>query len=289
MRALITGGKGRLGRALREQLLEIGAEICVSESDRLGYQPDVTQLNAFRDLAFQVQPSILLHCAAWTDVDGCAREPERAERVNATGTRNAATVAACLQIPIVYVSSNEVFSGQLGDAPFHEYDRAQPANHYGRSKWLGEEAVRAIWPRHYIVRTSWLYARGGHNFTQVMLAAARAGTPLRVVTDEVATPTATEELAAAIIALIQTEAYGNYHLVNEGSCSRFEFARFILGESGLGEITIEPILRADWPRDSTPPAFSVLANHAAKVLGIELRPWQEALVDFLQQEELSAG
>lgn len=285
MRAMITGAKGRLGRALIAQLAERGAEVCCLERKAARHHPDVCQRQAFLDLARQERPTILLHCAAWTDVDGCARQPERAMRVNANGTRNAAIVAATLQIPIVYVSSNEVFSGQLGDAPFQEDDRPQPLNPYGRSKWLGEEALQEIWPLHFIVRTSWLYAHGGRNFTQSMLQAARAGRPLRVVTDEVATPTATTELATAILALIQTEAYGIYHLVNEGSCTRFEFARFILDQCGWAEIEIEPILRADWPRASTPPAFSALANQAGKRLGIALRPWQEALADFLAQEE----
>ena len=118
-----------------------------------------------------------------------------------------------------------------------------------------------------------------------MLNAARAGKELRVVTDEVATPTSTTELAVAIVALIRTEAYGIYHLVNEGSCTRFEFARFILDQCGLAEMKIEPILRVDWPRASTPPAFSALANRAGKRLGIALRSWQQALADFLEQEE----
>lgn len=286
MRALITGGKGRLGRALRKRLLANGAGICGSEAIPDGYQPDVTDLAAFRDFARHEAATIILHCAAWTDVDGCAQQPERADLVNALGTRNAATVAADHKIPIVYVSTNEVFSGRIGDAPFREYDRALPANPYGRSKWLGEEALRAIWPQHYIVRTSWLYARGGRNFMQGLLAAARAGKRLRVVIDEVATPTSTEELAGAIINLIKTEAYGNYHLVNEGACSRYAFARFLMDECGLGNTTIEPIMRVDWPRASTPPAFSALANHAGKALGIRLRPWQDALADFLSKENL---
>ncbi len=286
MRALITGGRGRLARALRERLEASGASVCGGGADSGRYQPDVTELVAFREFARREAPTILLHCAAWTDVDGCARQPERADLVNALGTRNAATVAAERDIPIVYVSSNEVFAGKIGDAPFHEYDRAQPANPYGRSKWLGEEALRALWPRHYIVRTAWLYARGGRNFMQSLLAAARAGKPLRVVMDEVANPTATDDLAAAILSLIETGAYGNYHLVNEGACSRYAFARFFLDECGLEETEIAPITRADWPRASTPPSFSALANQAGAALGIRLRPWQEAVAEFLNGEGL---
>lgn len=283
MRALITGGRGRLARALRRRLECAGASVCADAARADAYQPDITDLNEFREFARQQQPDIILHCAAWTDVDGCARQPERANLVNALGTRNAATVAAEGDIPIVYVSSNEVFSGEMGGAPFHEYDRPQPANPYGRSKWLGEAALQALWPRHYIVRTAWLYARGGRNFAQSILSAARSGRPLRVVTDEIANPTATDELAAAILALIETGAYGNYHLVNEGACSRYEFARFILDECGLAQQEIAPITRADWPRDSAPPAYSALANQAGAALGIRLRPWREALAAFLRE------
>ena len=177
MRALITGGGGGWRAPCASGWKRPALSVCGGGADSGRYQPDVTELVAFREFARREAPTILLHCAAWTDVDGCARQPERADLVNALGTRNAATVAAERDIPIVYVSSNEVFAGKIGDAPFHEYDRAQPANPYGRSKWLGEEALRALWPRHYIVRTAWLYARGGRNFMQSLLAAARAGKP----------------------------------------------------------------------------------------------------------------
>ncbi len=144
MRALITGGRGRLARALRERLEASGASVCGSGADSGRYQPDVTELAAFREFARREAPTILLHCAAWTDVDGCARQPERADLVNALGTRNAATVAAERDIPIVYVSSNEVFAGKIGDAPFHEYDRAQPANPMAAANgWVRKHCARS--------------------------------------------------------------------------------------------------------------------------------------------------
>ena len=285
MRVLITGGRGRLGRALRTLLPRAGAQVCGNPT-AAGHQPDVTDIAAFRECARREKPEAIVHCAAWTDVDGCARQPERANRINALGTRFAAQIAAERDIPIFYISSNEVFSGKIGDTPFHEYDRPQPANPYGRSKWLGEEALRAIQPQHCIVRTAWLYAPDGRNFVQSILVAARAGEPLRVVMDEVANPTSTEDLAAALIALIDSGARGNFHLVNEGACSRYALARFLLDGVGLADKEIAAITRADWPRASCPPPFSALANEAAAALGIRLRPWEEALAEFLEKEVL---
>ena len=283
MKVLITGAAGKLGGAICRQLAEaheiIGADV-VGEVDLV---LDVSDYESCRLLLKRADPDLILHTAAWTDVNGCALDPEKALRINGLGTGNIAAVSAQMGIPMLYVSTNEVFDGKR-TRPYAEYDAPNPINAYAYSKWYGERALQQINPRHYIVRTAWLFATGGGNFVQAILGAATAGTPLRVVINEVANPTYTEDLAAAIAQLIETERFGIYHLVNEGVASRWQFARFVLDQSGFAAIDIERISRHQWQRPSLPPEYSALANLAGASIGIQLRPWQESVSAFLQSE-----
>ncbi|NDJ63287.1 MAG: dTDP-4-dehydrorhamnose reductase [Chloroflexi bacterium] len=279
MRILVTGAAGRLGGRLVETLgARDHAVIGVDVADF-----DIADFAATNRTVGQIAPALIIHAAAWTDVDGCARDPEQALRVNGYGAQNVALAAAAVGAAILYVSSNEVFSGTTKQ-PYREYDATAPINPYGYSKWVGERAVLTLNPRHYVVRTAWLFAHGGKNFVQSILNAATQGKPLRVVTDEIANPTYTDDLAAAIADLIETERYGIYHLVNEGACSRYEFARHILDRTGHIETHIEPITLSEWPRASTPPPFAALENLHGKLLGVTLRPWQAAVDAFLERE-----
>ena len=283
MRIFITGAAGKLGGELARQLGEahdvIGGDISGVSDCKL----DVTDYAACQRIMDKLKPDIVLHTAAWTDVDGCARQPQKALLVNGVGTHNMAVCAAQPGIPILYVSSNEVFDGRLNRA-YTEYDLTNPGNPYGYSKWYGERAVLACNPRHYIVRTAWLFAAGGHNFAQAMLKTAQGGKALRVVTNEVANPTCVNDLAGAIGKLIKTERYGIYHFVNEGAASRWDFARYVLDCAGFADMPIERISRHEWQRPSLPPEYTELANIAGASIGIRLRPWQESVRDFLQTE-----
>jgi len=273
MRILITGSKGQLGRALG---------VCLPEAVGVDLpEVDITQPSAVEAAINAAQPEVIIHCAAFTDVDGCARDPELAYRVNGMGTQNVAQAAACAGAALVYISSNEVFDGTRRE-PYSEFDATNPLNAYARSKLAGEWFAAHLTSRFYIVRTSWLTGRGGRNFVHRIQQLADERGQLRVVTDETANPTFIEDLAAAIIKLIQTGRFGIYHLTNTGYCSRYEYARKILELSGRGHIPVEPISRADFARPSTPPEFSPLANTAAAALGITLRPWEEALEEFLK-------
>ena len=283
MKILITGAAGNLGSGLCRLL---GATHEIIDADIVGevsHKLDVTNYEACRCLITETAPDIVLHPAAWTDVDGCARDPQKALLVNGVGTHNLAALTAAAGIPMLYVSTNEVFDGML-DKPYTEFDRTNPINAYGYSKWYGERALKQVNPRHYIVRSAWLFAHGGRNFVQAILGAAQAGKPLRVVTNEVANPTYTDDLAAAIAQLIGSERYGTYHLVNEGAVSRWQFARFILDQAGYVGTPIERISRHQWPRASLPPEYTALANIAGASLGIRLRSWQEAVGAFLDVE-----
>ena len=283
MKILITGAAGRLGSQLVAQLQEehlvLGADIVGDVS----YELDIADYDACRRLVADINPDIVLHPAAWTDVNGCALNPRKALRINGLGTGNLAAVTAQRGIPILYVSSNEVFDGAL-DRAYNEYDYPNPLNAYGYSKWYGERAVAQVNPRHYIVRSAWLFAHGGRNFIHAILGAARDGKPLRVVTNEVANPTYTNDLAAAIVRLIETERFGTYHLVNEGAVSRWQFARNVLNLAGYCETPIVRISRHEWPRPSLPPEYTALANYAGANIGIRLRPWEDGLRAFLDAE-----
>jgi dTDP-4-dehydrorhamnose reductase len=283
MRILITGAAGRLGGRLAERLR---AEHDVTGIDIA--ELDLTDFAATRAFIGDHRPDIVLHPAAWTDVEGCAREPDKALRINGYGTQHVALAAAAVGAAALYISSNEVFDGRQ-PAPYREYDPTAPVNPYGYSKWVGEQTLLHANPRHYIVRTAWLFAHGGTNFIQAILNAARAGNPLRVVIDEVANPTYNDDLAEAIARLIMTERYGIYHFTNSGACSRLDFARYALARAGLTHATITAITHHEWPRLSTPPLHAALANTAGQAVGITLRPWQEAVDAFLEREGLLAG
>jgi dTDP-4-dehydrorhamnose reductase len=273
MRYLITGHKGQLGRALLRRLPEaVGIDLP---------EVDICDAIALGRVVAAERPDLILHCAAMTDVDGAARDPALAYRINGLGTQNVALVASKAQAAMVYISTNEVFDGTR-QAPYYEFDAPNPINPYARSKLAGEWFTAHLLTRFFVVRTAWLSASGGRNFVHRILQLADERGRLRVVTDEVANPSFVEDLADALLRLIATERYGLYHLTNAGYCSRYEFARKILELSGRQQVLVEPITLADYPRASTPPPFAPLANTAAAALGISLRPWQEALEEFLK-------
>jgi dTDP-4-dehydrorhamnose reductase len=280
MTILITGAKGRLGSLLmtrlRPQHQVVGIDI-----DEL----DVTQMGLVAQFVGDHRPDLVIHAAALTNVDYCAQHPPEALRVNGYGTKNMALACQRINAAMCYISTNEVFDGR-NTAEVLEYDPTGPINPYGYSKWVGEQAIRDHLTRFYIVRTSWLFAHGGRNFIQAIIERAKSGQPMRVVTNEVATPTYTNDLAEGLLQLIATHHFGIYHLVNEGRASRWAFARAILDAIGMAETPIEKIALAEYPRPSTPPEYSVLKNSAAAQLGITLRPWQEALHSFLGHEGL---
>jgi dTDP-4-dehydrorhamnose reductase len=251
---------------------------------------DITDRRAFTALVDEFQPDLILHPAAMTDVEGCARDPAEAYRVNGMGTQNVALAAANVDAAMLYVSTNEVFDGDATEA-YHEWATPHPINAYGRSKLAGEWYTQNLLTRFYIVRTAWLYAAGGRNFPHRIIELADERGALSVVTDEVGNPTYVKDLAQAIIRLVDGEAsapttvggaYGIYHLVNAGAASRYDFAKEILRLSGREAVPLTSITSAEFQRASTPPPYAPLANNAAAALGIRLRPWQEALADFLE-------
>jgi dTDP-4-dehydrorhamnose reductase len=272
----ITGANGQLGQALCHRLVPQHEIIPLNQGDFELESPDALQQ------VVETRAELVIHPAAYTHVDGCAQNPDLAYRINALGTKYIALACQQLDIPLVYISTNEVFPG-TGDTPYREYAQPGPVNAYGQSKWAGEQVVREVLQRFYIVRIAWLFG-GERNFVRTMLRLLQAPPEggLRVVTDEVGNPTYAPDLADALARLIETPFFGTYHLTNAGHCSRYDFTQEIARLAGYTHVPIHPILLADYQRASTPPPYSPLANSAAAALGIELRPWQTALAEYVQ-------
>lgn len=283
MNVIITGAKGRLGSKLVERLTAAGHTVTATDLPEL----DLINFWAVRAFIHDHKPEWILHPAAWTDVDGCALEPEKAALINGHATGNIAAAAAEVGAGVAYVSSNEVFDGRA-QKPYNEFDAANPINPYGYSKWVGEQSLIYTNPRHMIIRTAWLFAHGGKNFIQSILNAAQAGKTLRVVTNEVANPTYNDDLAEAIIRLVTIGRSGTYHLINEGFCSRFAFARYVLDRAGFVDTPIAQISASEWQRPSVPPEFAPMNNNAAAMLDVRLPRWQYAVDRFLSKEGLMA-
>ncbi len=275
MKILLAGHKGQLG----SRLFTLFMENNVLGVDLPDY--DITDRDAMMALAREFRPDLVINSAAMTNVDGCARDPALAYRVNGMGTQNLALAAADVGADMLHISTNEVFDGTASQ-PYDEWHATHPINPYGLSKLAGEWYTQHLLTRFYIVRTAWLYAAGGRNFPHRIIQLADERGELRVVTDEVSNPTYVNDLAAALVALVASRAYGVYHLVNEGPASRYEFAEEILKLSGREDIPLHPISSADFERASTPPPYAPLANYAAAGLDIRLRPWQAALAEFLE-------
>jgi len=273
MRIVITGHNGQLGRQL--QIAFAGHELL-----QLDLPCDDITRPATRDCIADFHPELVVHTAAYTNVDGCEQDPDLAYRVNALGTQNVALGAQRCGAALMYVSTNEVFDGQRRE-PYREWDRTAPLSVYARSKTAGEEIVRALVARFYIVRVAWLFGPGGVNFVTKILGAAEKTGALRVAADEFGNPTYAPDLAQAMTRLADTGHYGIYHLTNSGFCSRYEFALAILQAAGRSAVPVTPILNADWPRPSVPPLHAMLANSAAANLGLALRPWQAAVVEYV--------
>ena len=272
-RVVVTGAGGQVGRALCALLKDMTL-LALHSTDA-----DVRDGDRIIPLITDFRPDLVIHTAAWTDVDGAERNPDSAYAVNALGTQNVALACQTSGAAMVYLSTNEVFDGQAAE-PYREWDTPAPISVYARSKLAGERIAQMLLNRLYIVRTAWVFAPGGHNFPSKILAAADRLGALRVVDDEIGNPTYAPDLAQALVRLVHTGRFGIYHLTNEGACSRYEWAREILRLSGREHVPITPISSQEWSRLARPPLRAVLANTAAAALGIRLRHWREALADY---------
>lgn len=296
MRVAVTGAAGRLGAAL---------------VTRLSNQPSTFEACSWRRSDFDLdapgdapgriasdQPDLVIHSAAWTDVDGCARDPELAMRRNGEAATALARACAAAGVDLIIVSTNEVFDGDRTDGRgYRTDDSANPQNAYGRSKLAGEVGAGVAFERFGsashgpvlgIVRTTWLFGPGKPDFPAKILAAARGaaaeGRPLRVVNDEFGTPTSVSDLADAIARLASADFHGIHHVVNAGVTSRADWARDVLEQVGV-DVPIEEVSLSAFDRPSIPPRWGVL--EPTPLPGGLLRPWREAMADRLLALEIA--
>ncbi len=274
MRIVITGSNGQLGRALQKTFGQHSL-LLVDLPDH-----DITDLSAILAAVRAFEPDLIIHTAALTDVDGCEKNPDLAYAVNVLGSRNMAVAALACDVPLVHISTDYVFDG-MRDAPYDEYDAPHPLSVYAQTKALAERVVCDHLNRFYIVRVAWLYGDGPRNFVKTVLRLADTRPELHMVTDEIGSPTYALDVARALVRLTELPAYGIYHLTNEGTCSRYEWAREILRLAGRDDVTLVP--SQNYPRAARVPKRVSLRNRNAAALGIRMRPWQEALADYMAE------
>ncbi|GFP19254.1 dTDP-4-dehydrorhamnose reductase [Candidatus Hakubella thermalkaliphila] len=276
MKILITGSAGQLGKELLKILPERHQVI------GYGRDMDVTDYAQVVAKVADARPDLIIHCAALTNVDFCETNPEVNYRVNTLGTENVALAAQKLQASLVYISTDYVFDGEKG-SPYLEYDLPRPLNHYGLAKLAGERIIESLLDHYFIVRTSWLYNKEGKNFVSAMLRLAKEKDELRVVNDQIGTPTYAPDLAQCISKLIETDYYGIYHASNEGSCSWYDFAREILELAGFKKVRVIPITSEEYGSPTKRPKYSVLDNFCSRERGIfQMRDYRSALKEFFQ-------
>lgn len=281
-RYLVIGADGQLGRDLGAQL--------AGEVIRAGRaRADLTQPEMLRSALTEFQPDIVVNCAAYNFVDRAESEPEAAFAVNAFGVRNLARLCGERNVALVHFSTDYVFGLDSNrTTPWTEDDAPGPISAYGASKLAGEYFVRAYCPRHFVIRTCGLYGRygaggKGTNFVETMLRLAGQGKPLRVVHDQVCTPTYTRDLADAVVGLIATKTYGLFHITSGGSCSWFDLARAIFELAGVAA-DLTPTTSTEYGAAARRPAYSVLSNRRYESLDLPpLRSWRDALSAYLAE------
>ncbi|MBU7008177.1 dTDP-4-dehydrorhamnose reductase [Phosphitispora fastidiosa] len=276
MKLLITGSKGMLGHALANDLSK---EHYVSGLDLPNL--DISELGNLRKAVFSYELDLIINAAAYTDVDGCETNEDHAFIVNATGPRNLAVVANELNIPLVHISTDYIFDGTSA-IPYKESDTPNPQSIYGKSKLLGEQLIRELCSKHYIIRTSWLYGEHGKNFVATILRLAQERDELGVVNDQTGSPTYTVDLAQAIAKIITEPDYGTYHITNSGTCTWYEFTLEIFRQAGIRGGRVNPITTEELNRPAPRPVYSVLDNSKWLAIGgTPLRHYKEALSEYL--------
>lgn len=277
-KVLVTGANGMLGQDLCPILRDNNFDVIETDIDTL----DITNLQMVEQVLTEQKPDIVIHCAAYTNVDKAEEDYDTTHKINAVGTENLAKTCANNDITLVYISTDYVFGGKSNKI-YKPTDKVEPLNNYGLTKLQGEEAVRRYCKKYYIARTAWLYGIHGKNFVETMISLADKP-ELKVVDDQVGCPTWTVELSNGIIKLLAGKAFGTYHICGSGKTSWYGFAKEIFsllpspleeeGDRRAGE-GLKPCSTDEFPRPAKRPSYSVMDN------GGLCRPWQEALADYM--------
>lgn len=277
MRIVVTGANGMLAKTLIPVLSE-GHDVIGLTHNSL----DITDRGLANQVMKDLSPDMIINCAAYTKVDKAEEEREKAFLINGIGVQNLALISSDMNIPLCHISTDYVFDGKK-NRPYTPFDNTNPVNTYGESKLAGERYIEWIMSRFYIIRTSWLYGEGGNNFVYTILRLSKEKKELRVVNDQIGSPTSTLSLSNAIKRLIMTGAYGIYHYTDDsgGGISWFDFAQEILKISSL-KVNVLPIRTEEFPLPAKRPSYSVLDTEMFSIVtGYRPLNWRDSLRDFL--------
>lgn len=288
MKVLITGAKGQLGNELmsiisngQSEISKVSSfikemEIIPMDIDKL----DISDIVMVKKVIKEIKPDVVINCAAYTNVDACETDSDIAFKVNTIGPRNLAIATEEIGAKLVQVSTDYVFSG-IGKTPFKEYDIATPYSVYGKTKLMGEEFVRELSSKYFIIRTAWLYGYVGNNFVYTIMKLAKERENINVVNDQIGNPTNANDLAHHILKLISTEEYGTYHCTGHGECSWYDFAKEIV-ELAKIDCRVNPCTSEEFRRIAKRPEYSALDNMGLRcTVGDEMRSWRNGLISFI--------
>lgn len=276
MKILVTGVKGQLGYDVVNELEKRGIEAVGVDIEEM----DITDGVGVDRVIRQASPDAVIHCAAYTAVDAAEENEALCRRVNADGTRNIAQVCKAMDIKMIYISTDYVFSGQ-GERPWEPGDEREPQSVYGQTKYEGELAVQELLEKYFIVRIAWVFGVNGKNFVKTMLKLSENHDTITVVNDQFGSPTYTYDLARLLVDMVLTEKYGVYHATNEGICSWYDFACAIFEEAGI-PMTVKPVSTAEYGAKASRPANSRMSKEKLTENGFERLPaWQDALKRYL--------
>lgn len=285
MKVLVTGANGQLGTDVMAELVKRGHE-AVGVNSR---QMDITKADMVRYVMTDVKPEAVIHCAAWTAVDDAEDKVEAVRAVNALGTENIARLCKEQDCKLMYISTDYVFDG-TGETPWEPDDDRQPLNVYGQTKYEGELAVEKYAEKFFIVRIAWVFGLNGKNFIKTMLELAKTHEELKVVSDQIGSPTYTRDLAGLLADMIETDKYGWYHATNEGFCSWYDFAREIfrqasaLGHTECQQMTVKPVASGEFPTKAARPSNSRMSKNKLTENGFRRLPeWQDAVARYLKE------
>ena len=274
MKIFIVGAYGMLGSDLRKVLKNY--ELIIPSSKDL----DITNQNQVSQFFNENSPNIVINCAAYTAVDNCENNYNEAYEVNAIGPKNLAISCNKLNIPLIHISTDYVFDGNK-KSPLIEEDKIGPKTVYGKTKSEGEKFIQEFTKKYFIIRTSWLFVIHGKNFVQTMLNLSKDHEEIRVVNDQIGSPTYCYDLAISISELLNSNKYGIYHITNKGECSWYEFAKKIF-EIAKKDVNVIPVTTAEFPRPAPRPHYSVLSNQKWINSGFTpMRSYELALKEYL--------
>lgn len=279
MKVLVTGVKGQLGYDVVRELQSRGHEAIGVDIEEM----DITDETAVSRVMEETAPEAVIHCSAFTAVDRAEEEQELCYKVNVEGTENIAKMCQKLGCKMLYLSTDYIFSGE-GQRPWEPEDTPSPLNAYGQSKYQGEVALRQYVDKYFIVRISWVFGINGNNFIKTMLRLGKENGAVKVVDDQIGSPTYTFDLAKLLVDMIETEQYGAYHATNEGICSWYEFAKEIFQEANMKEVTVIPVSSEEFPVKAKRPKNSRMSKEKLVQNGFSLLPsWQDAVKRYIKE------